>query len=359
MKICLEQFLGTNHSWALVGQNIARALRKAGHEIHLRSTNGYDHFPEDLKSCIREDLDNNYDCQISYTAMKNFPQYLRHGNKNMFGIWNYETTVIPTGFTKYHKATSKFLPSSQFSKKIFAANGVPEEHMTVVPHGADLDAFQTEKRTPLTSKKKFKILANIAQPHIRKNIPGLLEAFGRAFTKKDDVCLVAKVAIKKLETQFDVDFRKILSIFHRKYPNHAEIELVTHFIPNIAELYHSCDAVFSMTHAECFWLPGIESMAAKKITIAPRYGGQLDFMNDENSLLIPGKLVRAPGAMQYWASSPYAAMFEPNVDAAVKLLQQAYQQQEELTAKFIPGMQAAIDVFSWDKVAKQIEGLCV
>lgn len=358
MKVSFHGFLGKNHSWSLVQQNIARSLVKKGHRVDLCSTNGYEHFPEDLKSNIRSQLDNDYDMQLTYTAMHNFPVYLGHGERNRFAIWNYETTVLPPAFAKHFKSCDRLLPSSNFSKQIFADNGIPEEHMVVVPHGADLCAFATDKKWPLKTKKKFKLLANIAQPHIRKNIPGLFEAFGRAFTKKDDVCLVAKVSVKKQEAQFDVNFESIFRRFKRKYPNHAEIELIIQFIPNIAELYNSCDAVFSTTFAECFWLPGIESMAAGKITIAPRYGGQLDFMNDDNSLLIPGKVVAAPREMQYWTSSPHAAMFEPNINAASELLKKAYLECDSLKIKFSPGMKQAIETFSWDKVAEQIIGLC-
>lgn len=359
MKVCLHQFLGKNHSWSIVGQNIARALVKKGHEVHLNSTNGYDHFPADLVGLIKPELDRDYDMQISYTAMKNFPHYLSHGDKNRFGIWNYETTVLPYGFSKYYQFTDMMLPSSNFSKKIFADSGIPESHLTVVPHGADLDAFQTTIKHPLKTKKKFKILANIAQPHVRKNIPGMFEAFGRAFTKNDDVCLVAKVSVKKeAEMQFDVDFHGIMKAFKRKYPKHAEIELITEFIPNIAQLYNSCDAVFSMTHAECFWLPGIEAMAAGKIVIAPQYGGQLDFMSEDNSLLIPGKVIASPRHMQYWTTSPFAAMFDPDVQEASKLLQYAYKNQEALLEKFGPEMKKAVSIYSWDNVATQILGLC-
>lgn len=359
MKICLQQFLGKNHSWSLVGQNIARALVKQGHEVHLNSTNGYEHFPVDLISLIKPHLDKSYDAQISYTAMKNFPYYLSHGDKNRFGIWNYETTILPYGFSKYYQFTDKMLPSSNFSKKIFIDSGIPETHLTVVPHGADLHAFQTTVKHPLKNKKRFKILANIAQPHVRKNIPGLLEVFGQAFTKEDDVCLVAKVSVKKQpEMQFDVDFYSLLKSFKRKYPKHAEIEVITEFIPNIAELYNSCDAVFSMTHAECFWLPGIEGMAANKLVIAPRYGGQLDFMSDDNSLLIPGKIICSPRNMQYWTTSSFAAMFEPDIKEASKLLQLAYHDYDVLLGKFSPEMQKAVSIYSWDNVATQILELC-
>lgn len=361
MKICLQQFLGSNHSWSLVGQNIARSLIKKGHEVHLNSTNGYEYFPTDLIPYIRTNLDTDYEMQISYTAMKNFPYYLSHGNRNRFGIWNYETTVLPYGFSKYYQFTDKLLPSSNFSKKIFADSGIPESHMIVVPHGADLDAFQASNKTtyPLKTKKKFKILANIAQPHIRKNIPGLLEAFGRAFAKSDDVCLIAKVSVKKQTAmQFDVDFYSLLKSFKRKYPHHAEIELVTDFIPNITSLYHSCDAIFSMTHAECFWLPGIEGMAANKLVIAPNYGGQLDFMSDKNSLLIPGKIVGSPRNMQYWTTSPLAQMFEPDIAEASKLLKLASLNYQELIEKFSPEMKKALEIYSWDNVTDDILKLC-
>jgi len=355
VKIKIQGFCGTNHSWAHVHQNIARSLVKKGHEIHLNSTNGYEYLPVELLPLIRTQLDNNYDMQISYTAMKNFPYYLSNGSKNRFGIWNYETTVLPYGFSKYYQYTDKMLPSSNFSKKIFTDSGIPENHLVTIPHGADLEAFENKNKYVLKTKKKFKILANIAQPHIRKNIPGLLEAYGQAFTKEDDVCLVAKVSVKKkVEMQFDVDFHSILKSFKRKYPKHAEIELITEFIPDIVELYNSCDVVFSMTHAECFWLPGIEGMAAGKLVIAPNYGGQLDFMSENNSLLIPGKIICSPKKMQYWTTSPFAAMFDPDVVEASKLLRRAYKEYSELLNRFAKPMQDVVAMYSWDNVAGKI-----
>lgn len=290
MKICLEQFLGKNHSWSIVGQNIARALIKKGHDVHLSSTNGLEHFPVDLAPYLVPELDNDYDCQISYTAMINFPQYLSHGTKNRFGIWNYESTVLPNGFAKHYLATDKFLPSSQFAKSVFAENKIPEEHMVVVPHGINAEDYNTTEKYQLQTKRKIKVLANIAQPHIRKNIPGLFDAYGKAFKKGDDVCLVCKVAPQNAnDYSFDISFSACLEDFTKKYPNHAPLEIITKFVPNIAELYNACDIVFSMTHAECFWLPGIEGMAANKLVIAPNWGGQLEYMNESNSILIDGK----------------------------------------------------------------------
>src|SRR5690606_36077105 len=132
---------------------------------------------------------------------------------------------------------------------------VPDSHLVVVPHGINLEDFNNKNKYSLNTNKSKKILLNMAQPHKRKAIPLALEAFGRAFNKNDDVCLVAKVfTANKGNTVFDVDFYNILKTYKAKYKDSAEILPVTNFIPDIAELYNACDINFSATHAECWHL---------------------------------------------------------------------------------------------------------
>lgn len=360
MKIKIQQFLGANHSWSVVGQNIARSLLKKGHEVHLNSTNGYEYFPADLTHLIKTDLDKNYDMQISYTAMINFPRFLSHGSKNRFGIWNYEFTVLPNKpqpFNKFYTFTDKFLPSSNFSKEIFLKNNIPENHMELVPHGVDLDHWNNLEPLKLSTNKKIKILANIAQPHIRKNLPGLLDAYGLAFNKSDDVCLVLKVVDKPPSTSFEVSFSEIYKDFNKKYTNHAECEVIKSFIPEIGRLYKSTDIVFTMSNSECFYFPGLEALATNNINVCPRYGGQLDYLNDDNALLINGKDVRAPIPAQYWNGSPYSSMFEPSISEAVDKLRLAVSNVNDLKNKFSKNSQEILKKYTWDKVTDKIISL--
>ena len=334
------------------------------------STNGVEHFPDDLKPNLRgyvnegdnklfgNILDDNYDMQLSYTAFKNFDKYFLRGDKNRFGIWNYETDILPKAFAKYTKHVDKVLPSSNFSKEIFTKNGVPADHQVVISHGVDLDRFKSAIKFPLRTNKRLKILANIAQPHIRKNIPGLLEAYGKAFTKNDDVCLVLKISRKTKGSSFEVDANSIINNFKVKYKNHADIEIIDQFIVNIEELYNACDVVFTMANAENFWMCGLEAMASNKIVVAPKYGGQLDYMNDTNSFLVNGKVVRAPLQMQYWEPSSYAKMFEPDTDHAAEILQNIYKNYETILNKFKPNMESIMPSYSWDAVTDQILNLC-
>jgi glycosyltransferase involved in cell wall biosynthesis len=380
MKICWFGFLAKNHSWSIVGQNISRQLIKMGHQVDMFSTNGTLHFPSDLKpylkgfieenaivtpenygAVVANKLNSQYDMQLSYTALKNFCNYFIRGDKNRFGIWNYETTVLPKAFSKYAKYVDKVLPSSEFSKKIFTDNGMSPDCQVVVPHGIHLDRFANLGKYPLKTNKKYKILCNIAQPHLRKNIPGLLKAYGKAFTKADDVCLVLKISKKSANTAhaaFDVNFSAAYKDWNAQFKNHAEVEVIDHFIDNIEELYNACDVVITMAHTECFWMPGLEGFAANKIVVAPRYGGQLDYMNDDNSILIDGKIIRADNRMQYWEPSPYAAVFDPDVDQCAAKLKDIISNYDDYHKKFSPRMQELVVNYTWDKVAERIVNLC-
>jgi len=376
MKVCWFGYLGKNHSWSIVAQNLSREFIRLGHQVDLFSTNGTDHFPEDLKPYLKgamaenskiepaefdritSCLDPKYDMQLSYTALPNFARYFLRGDKNRFGIWNYETTVLPKAFGKFYQYVDKVLPSSEFSKKVFTDNGMPEEKQVVVPHGIYLERFQNLGKYPLKTNKKYKILANIAQPHLRKNIPGLLKAYGKAFTKKDDVCLVLKVARKSPQPGFDVPFNDIFRRWSEEFRNHGEVEIIDKFIVDIETLYNACDVVLTMAHAECFWMPGLEGFAANKVVVAPRYGGQLDYMNDENSILIDGKEMRADYKMQYWEPSPYAKCFDPDTDQCAIKLKDVINNYDDYLAKFSPKMQEMLPEYTWTKAAERIIALC-
>lgn len=377
MKICWFGYLAKNHSWSIVGQNISRELIRLGHKVDLFSTNGTTYFPEDLKpnlkgfveenvnvneqtrsKILNGKLDNSYDMQLSYTALKNFQNYFRLGDKNRFGIWNYETTILPKAFAKFAQGVDMVLPSSEFSKKIFTDNGMSADKQVVIPHGIHLDRFRTLGKYPLKTKKKYKILANIAQPHLRKNVPGLLTSYGKAFTKEDDVCLVLKVSKKSPQLGNDIPFNDIYNNFRNSYKSHGEVEIIDEFLVDIEPLYNACDVVITMSHAECFWMPGLEGFAANKIVVAPRYGGQLDYMNDNNSILIEGKEIRADMRMQYWEPSSYARVFDPNTDDCAAKLKDLIKNYDDYFKKFSPKMEELVQNYTWTKVAERILGLC-
>jgi len=381
VRIKIHQFLfKKSHSWAVVGKNMARAFLKHGHEVHLFSTDGLEkEFIEDdlaphirivkdseynklinpsLKSKFTKTLESNYDLQFSYTAMRNFPPYLSaHYGGYRTGMWTYEWDVLPNGFAKYANAIDKFAVPTHWFKDVCVKNGIPATQMEVVPHGVDWDKYENAEPMQLNTDKKIKILCNFAQPHIRKNIPGTLEAFGRAFTKKDDVCFVLKVVDKKPDKPFEISFRDALAKFKKKYKDHAEIKVINHYLPSMAGLYKACDIFFLLSFAEGFFLPLLQSLAAGKVVIVPNHGAQLDFLNKDNAVLVGGKVVRADRKSLYWSSTAYASCFKTDLDEAAEKLRYVAENYQEVQSKIKFPDEEFRNRFSWDNAAAILEGL--
>jgi glycosyltransferase involved in cell wall biosynthesis len=376
MRILFRQFLGKKHSWSFVGHGLATALINHNHQVDLYSTDGIKHLPEHLKSHLLGYYDEQtkqkhgkvpteqYDMQMAYTLPTNFARYLSSGARNRFGIWTYEfdaiTNPLPLGFAKHFKSCDLILAPSNYSKQIFIHAGVPDSSMRVIPHG--IGGFDTNEIIQLPTTKKCKILANITQLHLRKNISGLLEAYGKAFNKQDDVCLIIKAKPKPVQAAIEIDLNKYLATFNKKFPNHAEVKLYEPYIENIATLYNSIDAVFTMSYCEGFYLPAIEALAAGKINICPRFGGQLDFLNDDNALLVEGKEERADPNAMYWMMNERrtnSIWFRPSIDNAVDKLRYAYENYETLNAKLETNKINIQQQYSWMNISQRILDLCV
>ena len=369
MRIVFRQFLGANHSWSVVGRAIARALIQQGHQVDLFSTNGIQYFPEDLKPHLigyqdgttfyGKMPDNNYDMTFSFTALKNAPQYLQHSKKNRFLCWVFEWQQLPQGFAKHHASVDLIISPSTFGRDGFITSGIPADKVVVIPHGIDQEQFNTTDIYPLKTKKVTKIFVNIGQSHRRKNIDGIFKSYCAAFTNKDDVCLVAKISKNDMANPFDIDALKTMAIIRERYGSKApEIELITGYVPNIATLYNAASFIYFPSHAEGFGLPPLEALMVGKVSVCSRYGGMLDFLNDDNSLLIQGKVLPAPLNHQYWQGSIKNQHFMPDMNDCIDKLRYAVANKDALNKKVCEYRETIREKYSWNTIAKQLTDLC-
>jgi glycosyltransferase involved in cell wall biosynthesis len=93
-------------------------------------------------------------------------------------------------------------------------------------------------------------------------------------------------------------------------------------------LQAGCDCLISLHRAEGFGLNIAECMGAGKLVIVTNFSGNTDFTHSGNSLLVPYKMTEVGrqgyihGAGQWWA--------EPEHDAAVSAIQQAYSNRSDI-----------------------------
>jgi len=246
------------------------------------------------------------------------------------------------------------LPSSEFSKKIFIDNGVDERKLKVIPHGVNIDKFNPNIQPIDVGTKKFKFLT-IAQPHARKGLDILVQAFAEEFASTEDVCLVIKTSLvnEKRHALYEVDLKQIIDSIKEKFCT-SSIKIITEDIDNLASLYNACDCFVLPTRSECFNLTVLEAIACIKPVITTAYGGHMDYLDENTAYLINYKIVPATQKMQYWHYNPKATIAEPDRVHLRTLMRYVYRHRDEAKNKAQIAYNKIIPNYTWDKVAEQL-----
>jgi glycosyltransferase involved in cell wall biosynthesis len=144
-----------------------------------------------------------------------------------------------------------------------------------------------------------------------------------------------------------------------KYGSNApEIELITGYVNDVAALYQECQIIFHPAHCEGFGLVPLEGIFAGRVSICSRYSGPIDFLNDEISLLVSGRIASAPLNHQYWEGNVKNTHFLPDMSDMIDKLRFAAANHETLNEKVKAYRETIRDKYSWDTIAKQITSLC-
>ena len=354
LKIRSQAMLGTTHSWAVTIRGLLKEFRLMNHDLYLSSINGYDLFPSEWKEFCRECID--ADIDLTYTLPRNFKQRFNRNSKLKLAIYNYETSILPKVWEKQIQYIDYALPSSRFSKEVFVNSGWPEEKCIVIPHGVNLESFKDKSKVNnLKTTKKFKFL-NVSIPHYRKNIDILVDAYYSAFSDNDDVCLVLKVRLAKPKYRFECDVVQQMLAAQKRHKGKKlpQIEVVQHKYNSMVPLYNTCDSLVNASSAEGFGLPLLEGMAAGMTVVAPRCTGQLDFLNDNNSLLVDVKEIDATIKHQYWRPSSGAKTYLPEVESLANNMRKVYENNRTIKANFADEVNKTINKFTWENAARKI-----
>jgi glycosyltransferase involved in cell wall biosynthesis len=249
---------------------------------------------------------------------------------------------------------------SQFNVDTFARSGVPEEKMRILGGTMDFDAFTpgVEPWDLGAPEGSFKFLTNFDFSE-RKGWRELLMAWARAFDKNDPVCLVLKTGsfyVKDQSVQGRI--KEFLdSELGAAADAMAPIRLMYDRLPSAAmpRLYEAADAYVLPSRGEGWGRPYMEALAMGLPTIASRFSGNLEFMDDDTSWLIDGELVPVPEDADVF-NSFYKGhkWFQADVDMLAAAMQEVASDPDAARRKAAPARAELLRRFGSEATAHRI-----
>ena len=156
----------------------------------------------------------------------------------------------------------------------------------------------------------------------RKNPLALVEVFRQAFPTDPDVRLLLKCNGTLERAQRHPQLRVALEAISRDPRIHLLVETIPY--EAVLALYAASDAYLSFHRAEGLGLGPMEAMKLGKPVAATGFSGNMAYMTEQNSILIPYRLIKTSGSnWQYTASfaGSGAVWAEIDRDAAVDAVQ--------------------------------------
>jgi glycosyltransferase involved in cell wall biosynthesis len=226
------------------------------------------------------------------------------------GFWWWEVDRFPASYAlAAHLVDEIWVGSQHVHDAVESATGKP---VSVFPVPILVEPTPTIDVAALgLPRDRFAFLFsfNFSSAFERKNPLGLIEAFERAFDPTDGALLVLKALNGKAWPRQRVALEAAVA-------GRSDIALIDR--PLSSEMYRglvaACDAYISLHRAEGFGLTIAEAMALGKPAIATAYSGNLEFMTDENSYLVPYTLVPIPPGVSPYPDGAHWA--DPDLDAA-------------------------------------------
>ena len=254
---------------------------------------------------------------------------------------------------------------SHYVRDVYLASGIPEEKLQVVPLGVDTSVFTpsappyiftTEpgaSRLLQERRKRFTFLFAGGTIH-RKGIDLLLDAYLRAFSAYDDVCLVVKDTGAQTVYQGMNQRDRILALAEdtsRPQIIYLDADLSLH---QMAGVYTACDCLVAPYRGEGFCLPALEAMACGLPVIVTEGGATDDFVDETVGWRVLAKRRALPGGkIGDWPCAGLPWMFEMAVEDLAWQLRAVYANREEAARRGSAGALRAREGWTWEQAAQK------
>lgn len=260
------------------------------------------------------------------------------------------TLRLPERLANTAGAFDEIWVPSGFSRMAFAASGMPEERIRIIPSCVDAEAFRPAADSPRVDRDRGFVFLTALDWDYARGLDIVLEAYAREFRGDEDVSLILKAPEGPLPASLrekddpgpafwsdleswlfghlrdrdgaddgEIEYEALISAvadsrlgddlrrareiekgtaeeikdairdeMKRRGADLADIKVVSRALPRhmAPGFYSACDAFVMAPRAEIWGRPFLEAMAVGLPTIGTRWGGHLDFMSPDNSYLI-------------------------------------------------------------------------
>lgn len=184
----------------------------------------------------------------------------------------------------------------------------------------------------------------------RKNPLGLLQAFAKFSINKNNV----KLVLKTVNCNCDSYGKSSVEQFVKDNNLLDKVVFINDTLSRdeMITVINSMDCYVSLHRSEGLGVGMMEAMYLGLPVIATAYGGNMDFMNDENAFLVPYSKVAVKNDF-----GPYKAGWmwaEPDIDIAKKCMEDVYNDHNLAKEKGVNGQKTIMEQYSLLKVQKDI-----
>lgn len=323
-------FLEAESGLGEVARRLAAAVDAAGVSlaaIPFRRTLGRQSHPTDFEAADEAPFDVNL-VSLSADDLVRFAEDVGSrffANRYSIGVWFWETNV----FSSPDRTATMFLDelwvaSDYISRTLVGDVDIP---VHVVPIPVSKPSGPTCSRSELGLPDAFMFLYVFDfWSGERKNPTAVVEAFTRAFAPGEGPMLVLKSINGRDWKPNQLD--RLLAIANGRddvlfRDGYVSAEERNSYIA-------ACDCYVSLHRSEGLGLTMAEAMAYGKPVIATGYSGNLEFMTEANSHLVPYRLVDVPEA--WWAHAQGAQWADPDIDAAAQVMRAVWEHPDDARA---------------------------
>lgn len=287
------------------------------------------------------------------------------GMSRYIGSVLFESDRLPESWVPALNAMDEIWVQTEFNFETFSRSGIDRSKIQKIPSGINPFIFNRNAyaKANLPNKKSFNFIS-IFEWTKRKGYDILLKAFLQEFTYREDVGLVMFVYrgsgtnAKDKETASEKAARYALQQLGIDLRQSAHVSIVESVFPNYSmpSIYAAADAFILPSRGEGWGMPYMEAMAMEIPAIGTRWGGNTEFMNDNNSFLIDIEGLEPVDEEQvkdnmYYNGHQWA---RPSIESAQQIMREVFENRKESREKARKGREDILNNWTIKHIGEKI-----